>query len=101
MRQTESGLRFNRRFRRIALHTLKYSTLFISGVAAVLTTLVVGITWLNTTYGSFGTFLVIAALVVAGLLVAAGYKFAVDHVGDLERKEEELKRQLQRDASYR
>lgn len=101
MRRTEPNLRFNKRFRRIMLHTLKYATLFIVGVVATLTALIAGISWLNASYGAFGTFLVIASLVVAGLLVAAGYKFAVDHVSDLETKEEELRRKLQREASYR
>lgn len=93
-------MKIDRTFRRIALHTVRYALMIIPAVSFTVVGVVWGIIQLYANFGFMYGSLGLIGIVAIALMLGFSYLLGKDYVEVLERKEEEVMRQLQREARY-
>lgn len=96
-RKKEPVIKFDRTFRRMVIHSLKYALLIIPTVFGALWGLIAGIVHLFATYGPLVAFVVIVATLLFSFLAWMSILMGRDYVVELERKEERAMDLLRRE----
>lgn len=99
-RKKEPVIKFDRTFRRMVVHSLKYALLIIPATFGAIWGLVTGIIYLFSTYGPLVAFAIIGATLLFSFLAWISIAMGRDYVVELERKEERAMELLRRENNY-